>query len=144
METASPITIGQKKQLMRLLNYDEQVKEEVVIAITRQPHKHSLSDLSFADANNLIDKLGGKPAVDYDWAHFDKFNKQHSYLLSLCIQVGWSTLHARYGYVADLRRLSDFLKSDRSPVKKPLKAMTAAELSKIIYALEQIMKFKYR
>lgn len=136
MET--PITIGQKKQLMRLLRYDEQAKEEVVVSITGHPDRHSLSDLSFGDANALIEKLGGKPSVDYEWAHFDKFNKQHSYVLSLCVQAGWTTMHPRYGYVADLRRLSDFLKSERSPVQKPLRSMTKAEVSRIIYALERV------
>ncbi len=143
METAS-ITIGQKKQLMKLLRFDEQAKEEVVVGITGNPERHSLSDLTFESANELIEKLGGKPAVDYEWAHFDKFNKQHNYLLSLCIQADWSTMHPRYGYIADLRRLSAFLKSDRSPVQKPLGSMSKEEVSKVIFAIERIAKHKHK
>lgn len=79
-----------------------------------------------------------------NWAFFDKNNKQHKQILSLAIQAGWSLHNDRYGEVADLKRLSDFLKSDKSPVKKPLKEMETKELSKIIYALEQIVKHEYK
>lgn len=144
MEVAAPVTLGQKKQIMKLLRYDEEAKQEVVIGITGNPAKTNLGDLTFAGANKLINRLGGKPAVDYDWAHFDKFNSQHAYLLSLCIQAGWSISHPKYGYVANLKRLSDWLKSERCPVRKPLKTMTKQETSKVIFALEKIIKTKYK
>lgn len=138
MDTKKTITVGQKKQIMRLLQFNEEAKEEVVVGITGNPACTRLSHLTFDQANKAIRKLGGKTAVDYQWAQFDKFNGQHSYVLSLCIQLGWSINHPRYGYVADLNRLSEWLKSQRSPVRKPLRAMDKAECSKIITALENI------
>lgn len=144
MEVATPITVGQKKQLMKLLNYNEDAKEDVVMSATGNPAKKRLSDLSFSQANALIDRLGGRPAIDYGWAHFDKFNSQHAYILSLCVQAGWSIAHPKYGYVANLKRLSDWLKSERCPVRKPLKAMTKQETSKVIFAMERIIKTKYK
>jgi hypothetical protein len=79
-----------------------------------------------------------------NWAIFDKTNTQHKTILSLLRQAQWVVPHPRHGEVADLARLSTFLKSDKSPVKKPLKAMTDKETSKIIQALKGIMKYKYK
>ena len=44
----------------------------------------------------------------------------------------------------DLHRLGGWLKSDRSPVKMQLKEMNRAQLSKIIFALQQIIKSQYK
>ncbi|WP_286913088.1 hypothetical protein [Flavobacterium sp. UBA4197] len=71
-----------------------------------------------------------------NWAIFNPKNKQHKYILSLCIQKGWGVENDRYGEIADLDRLSNWLKSDKSPVRKPLKKMSSLEVSKIISALE--------
>jgi len=77
------------------------------------------------------------------WALFDKGNSQHRLILSLSIQAGWSTLHPKYGEVADLQRLQGFLKSEKAPVNKPLKQQSHHELSKTIKALEGIVKHKW-
>ena len=74
------------------------------------------------------------------WASFDKNNRAHLNILSLCRQAQWTKPHERYGEVADLNRLQAFLKSDKSPVKKPLMEMSKQEVSKIIIALEGIVK----
>ena len=79
-----------------------------------------------------------------NWAIFDKANTQHKTILSLLRQAQWVVPHPRHGEVADLARLSTFLKSDKSPVKKPLKAMTDKETSKIIQALKGIVKLRYK
>jgi hypothetical protein len=79
-----------------------------------------------------------------NWAIFDKANTQHKTILSLLRQAQWVVPHPRHGEVADLARLSTFLKSDKSPVKKPLKAMTDKETSKLIQALKGIVKSKYK
>lgn len=73
-----------------------------------------------------------------NWAVFNKDNQQHRYILSLCIQMGWSVTSERYGEVADLNRLSNWLKSNLSPIVKPLKDMEPNELSKIVSALESM------
>lgn len=77
-----------------------------------------------------------------NWAVFDSKSKKHKYILSLCIQMGWSAESDRYGEIADLDRLSKWLKSNNSPVRKPLKEMSPLEASKIISALE-IMNTKH-
>lgn len=79
-----------------------------------------------------------------NWAIFDKNNTQHKTILSLLRQAQWVVSHPRHGEVADLTRLSSFLKSDKSPIKKPLKAMTDKETSKLIQALKGIVKSKYK
>jgi len=79
-----------------------------------------------------------------DWGLFDKNNKQHLTLLSQLRTVQWTTKHERYGEVADLPRLSAFLKSDKSPVKKPLKEMKPEEVSKIIECFKSMVIKKYK
>jgi hypothetical protein len=75
---------------------------------------------------------------------FDNNNQQHKTILSLMRQAQWTVPSEKWGEVADLNRLSDFLKSDKSPVNLPLKKMTPKEVSKIIVALEGIVKSKYK
>lgn len=84
-----------------------------------------------------------KPNTE-NWALFNKNNQQHKNILSLLRQAQWTTPHPNYGQVADLERLSNFLKSEKSPVKKPLKEMKPEEVSKIIVALEGIVKSRYK
>lgn len=84
------------------------------------------------------------PTKEENWGLFDKKNMQHKAVLSLLRQIRWTVPHDRHGEVADLIRLSEFLKSDKSPVKKPLLKMTQKEVSKIIVALEGVQTFKYK
>ena len=87
---------------------------------------------------------GGRTHSKSNWGLFDKNNQQHKTLLSLLRQAQWTIPNERWGEVADLPRLSDFLKSDKSPIKKPLKKMEPWEVSKIIEALKGIVKSKYK
>ncbi|MCJ1809884.1 hypothetical protein [Flavobacterium covae] len=105
----------------------------------------SLKALTQSQAVLIIKALTGqeveKPAkksINDNWALFDKHNEQHKYILSLLIQMGWSVENERYGEVADMYRLSDWLKSEKSPVRKALTKMTPIETSKIISALESM------
>jgi hypothetical protein len=79
-----------------------------------------------------------------NWGLFDNNNQQHKTILSLLRQAQWTVPNGRWGEVADINRLSEFLKSDKSPVKKPLKKMESKEVSIIIVALEGIVKSKYK
>ncbi|MCV9928130.1 hypothetical protein OIU83_10725 [Flavobacterium sp. LS1R49] len=79
-----------------------------------------------------------------NWGLFDKNNQQHKTILSLMRQAQWTRAHERHAEVADLNRLSEFLKSDKSPVKKPLKEMTSREVSKIIVALIEIVIHRFK
>jgi hypothetical protein len=82
--------------------------------------------------------------VEANWGLFDKNNQQHKTLLSLLRQAQWTIPNKRWGEVADLERLSKFLKSDKAPVNMPLKKMLPSEVSKIIEAFKGIVKSKYK
>lgn len=56
----------------------------------------------------------------------------------------WTTPSEKWGEVADLSRLSEFLKSDLSPIKKPLKKMEPWEVSKIIECFKSMITKKYK
>ncbi|NRR90631.1 hypothetical protein HSX10_03535 [Winogradskyella undariae] len=78
------------------------------------------------------------------WSFFTVGNTQHSYILSLCIQYGWSKDHKTKAIkVADLGALDKWLrgthKIGQSPVLKPLNDMSPYECSKVIHALEQMI-----
>ena len=79
-----------------------------------------------------------------NWGFFDKNNQQHKAVLSQLRQLQWTTKSERWGEVADINRLSEFLKSDKSPVKKPLKKMDPQEVSKIIECLKSMITKKYK
>jgi len=87
---------------------------------------------------------GGRTNGNSNWGLFDKNNQQHKTILSLLRQAQWVVPNGKWGEVPDINRLSEFLKSDKSPIQKPLKKMEPHEVSKIIVALEGIVKSKYK
>lgn len=87
---------------------------------------------------------GGRGHGKSNWGLFDKNNQQHKTILSLLRQAQWVVKNEKWGEVPDINRLSEFLKSDKSPVNKPLKKMEPLEVSKIIEALKGIVKSKYK
>ncbi len=70
--------------------------------------------------------------------------KKRKVLFSLMHLAQWTIPNEKYGEVPDLKRLSTFLQSDKSPVKKKLIKMDPAELEKIIVAFTGIVKSKYK
>ncbi|MCH4824274.1 hypothetical protein ML462_13950 [Gramella lutea] len=139
-------TKEQKQAIYRLCGYQKDTKEEYVQWVTGDVNKTSTNDLSFEQANKIIKQAGGTPYKNKtdNWAFFNKDNGKHKYILSLCRQLDWTTPDERFGKVVDLNRLSEWLKSDKSPVKKPLKKMNARECSKIITALEGMIDTKFK
>lgn len=87
---------------------------------------------------------GGRTNSNSNWGLFDKNNQQHKTILSLLRQAQWVVKNDKWGEVPDINRLSEFLKSDKSPVNKPLKSMEPQEVSKIIEAFKGIVKSKYK
>ncbi|MCK8143176.1 hypothetical protein MW871_14900 [Flavobacterium sp. I-SCBP12n] len=85
-----------------------------------------------------------KGRVVLNWAIFDKTNKQHLTLLSQLRTLQWTIPSEKWGEVADLPRLSAFLKSPESPVKKPLKEMQPVEVSKTIECFKSMIRKKYK
>ncbi|MCV9934523.1 hypothetical protein OIU80_19760 [Flavobacterium sp. LS1R47] len=79
-----------------------------------------------------------------NWGLFDKNNQQHKTILSLLQQLQWVVASEKWGQVADISRLSEFLKSDKTPVKKPLKDMEPEEVSKIIECFKSMIIKKYK
>lgn len=79
-----------------------------------------------------------------NWGLFDKDNQQHRTILSHMRTAQWTVPNEKWGEVPDLERLSNFLKSDKSPIKKPLKKMEPGEVSKIIEAFKGIVNATYK
>lgn len=123
---------------------DKEAKQDFIYQFTKDSGKLSTKDLTHAQANEGIIALGGR-AHQYDnWAIFSAVNAQHIRLLSVVQEKGWTVWNEKLKrQVADLHRVSEFLKSAKSPVKKPLKEMTKREVSKIIYAFESMTKKEY-
>lgn len=135
----APITVAQKKRIMSNVRYNNDIKAEWVQWATCDNSKVNLSDLNYGQAKMIILAQEGSEIITQDnWAHFDKSNSKHRYILSLCIQLQWSKKSDRHGEIADLNRLSDWLKSNRCPVQKPLLKMKPFELTKIVSALESM------
>ena len=86
----------------------------------------------------------GKNQSNANWGLFDNRNQQHKAILSQMRTLQWVVPNEKWGEVPDLNRLSDFLKSDTSPVKKPLKKMDEKELSKMISCFESMVVKKYK
>lgn len=87
---------------------------------------------------------GGRSHSKSNWGLFDKNNQQHKTLLSQLRTLQWVVPNDKWGEVPDLNRLSEFLKSDKSPVNKPLKDMDAKEVSKIIECFKSMVTKKYK
>lgn len=134
----------EQKQLIHINAPNRDIKEEFVQWATNDNSKISTNDLNFDQANRILEKLGIKPFKAENWAKFDKSNPKHKLILSLMRQAQWTKPHPRHGEVADMDRLDSFLKSDKSPVKKPLKSMSSEEVEKIIIALNGIVKHKWK
>lgn len=135
-ETKTPeSTPNQRREIHKLTRYDKEFKCEMVKQITGDPSKVSTMDLSIVQADKLIFTL------TKNWAFYDKDNNKHMYILSLLRQMRWTVPHHIHGEVADLERFSNWLKSMKSPVKKPLKSMSPEETSRLITALESIVEW---
>ncbi len=79
------------------------------------------------------------------WGVFNVKNTRHLKILSVLKKGGivrWND--NRMDYVADMYWLSDFLKTDKSPIKKPLQAMEDHELSILIVALEGVTEHRIK
>lgn len=142
-------TKQQKHDIRKNAQYKVDIKEEWVQWATADKSKTSLNDLSYEQAEKIIRAQTGqdlKPvsADNENWAYFDKNNKRHKLILSLCRQAQWTIPHPTIGEVADLERLSAWLKSEKSPVRKKLTLMDAMEIEKIIKALNGIVKSIYK
>ena len=118
---------------------DKDQKKGLIHQFTGNYKKTSTKDLTFNQANEMIIRFGGKP-VNYDhWGLFDAKNGAHLKVLNVLQEIGWIIYNEQQKRnVADIYRFSEWLKSNKAPVQKPLKRMQPKEVSKIITALEGI------
>ncbi len=118
---------------------DPDQKKSLIQQYTSDWNKTSTKDLTLDQANEIIIRFGGKPITYENWAFFDNTKASHRNILSLCSQMDWTVYNKdKDMYYADLYRLSEWLKSAKSPVKKPLQKMNKSEISKIIVALSNM------
>lgn len=147
-----PITAYQIKEIRKNANFQEDIKEEWVQWVTGDVARTSLKSLTQAQAVRIISQQtgaqvvteGGRTQGKSNWGLFDKENKKHLTILAQMRTAQWVVPNEKYGEVPDLERLSDFLKSEKSPINKPLKQMEPWEVSKIIEAFKGIVKSKYK
>ncbi|STZ48157.1 Uncharacterised protein [Myroides odoratimimus] len=143
-------TKQQKFRIRKNCGFNEGIKEEFVQWATEDNSKTSLNDLSYEQAERILNAQEGnreqktrnrKKYID-EWEVFDSKNKQHSTILSLLWQL--KLVHEVNGRdVADMTRFALWLKSSRSPVQKPLKKMTKMEVSRIIGALQKMTQKRW-
>jgi len=141
-----PILTWQVNRIMKNCQYKDDIKAEWVQWVTGDVKRTSLKSITQAQAKKIIMTQEGSTPVttgrdlSENWATFDKSNQKHRVILSCMYQAQWTVPSDKYGEIPDMERLSNFLKSDRSPVKKPLKDMQPFELEKVIAALNGIIK----
>ncbi|RWX00946.1 hypothetical protein [Flavobacterium cerinum] len=133
-----------QKRLIHINTANRDIKEEFVQWATDDNKKISCDDLSFDEANKILVHIGQKPHKLAFRAKFDKTNPRHKYILSLCIQRGMSHRSGKYGYIADLDALNEWMHSNKCPVQKRLMDMDNDELSTFIGALEGMTLSKYK
>lgn len=141
----STITKPQIQQLQTICAGKFRSREERLEALSEMMGVEVLSvkDLNRLQADELIYFFNTGKTLDHSsWAFFDRHSTQHKTILSLCHQLGW--VQEENPQFADLQRLGGWLKSDKSPVKMPLKEMDKPQLSKIIFALQNMLKTKYK
>lgn len=141
------ITKFQINQIMKNCNYKVEMKDEWVQWATGDVNRTSLRSITHDQAIKIMHQQTGTKPLQEDennWGEFDKNNRQHLTLLAYMRTAQWTTPNEKHGEVADISRLSDFLKSDKSPILKPLKKMEPWEVSKIIEAFKGIVKSKYK
>jgi len=143
-----PITPFQKKRIMHNCNYQVEIKNEWVQWVTGDTNRTSLSSITQAEAVRIMKQQTGDTteAVEKsveNWGIFDKENAQHRYILSVLRQANIVVKSEKWGEIPDTAGWLDrFLKSPKSPVKKPLKDMAKWEVSRIIVSLENISLWK--
>ncbi len=103
----------------------------------------STKDLSRNEADDVITYLTTGNVAHYtSFALFDKNNPRHMKILSLARELDW--IDEKTGY-ADLNRLGGWFRSSRCPVQdKKLKDMNYEDISKVIKALENMVKTKWK
>lgn len=144
-----PILKWQVNRIMKNAQYKVDIKDEWVQWVTADVNRTSLRTITQAQAKKIIvaqeglEPLNQSKQSSENWGLFDKYNSQHKRIQSNLRAANIVVKNGRHGEVADMKGwFNRFLKSDKSPVKKPLKKMTPQEVSKIIKALDGVVIWK--
>ena len=134
------ISKRQIKILQNLLGKRFNGREERIAFLSdfAQRELSSSKELTEDEAFEVLDWLKYNYSKE---AYFDSHSTQHLSLLAKCHELGW--VREDNPKIPDLGRLGKWLLSKRCPVQKPLKEMTTKEVSKVIGALEKIIKKRY-
>ncbi|AOW08721.1 hypothetical protein [Flavobacterium gilvum] len=142
-----PILLWQVNRIMKNCHYQVETKNEWVQWVTGDVKRSSLKSITQAQAKKIIMTQEGSTPINEpkaeNWGLFDTNNTQHRRIQANLRAANIVVKSEKWGEVADMLGWFDrFLKSDKSPVKKPLKQMTAIEVSKIIRALDGVVIWK--
>ncbi|MCI2229559.1 hypothetical protein MC378_10305 [Polaribacter sp. MSW13] len=142
------ISKKQIQQIQIILSKRELDREERLQFLSDHFNREitTTKDLTFVEAEDLIYFLNTGKKSNSNWAFFDKskFVSERKLLFSYLYQAQWVTKKEGYTEVPDLERLSNFLKSPKSPVKKPLKKFEKQDWSKLLQAFRNIVKGTYK
>lgn len=143
-----PITPFQIKRIMQNCAYQVETKNEWVQWVTGDANRTSLKSITHDEAIKILLQQTGAQVppsgAEGAWGKFDHKNPKHKVILSLLHQLDWTTPSTKYGTVPDIDLLSNWLQSDKSPVKKPLMKMETHEVEKTITALSGIVKSRFK
>jgi hypothetical protein len=117
------------------------------MTITTQPRKPIVYSGSGSAVDNYFSDQPQQEDKPENWGSFTKSNPnptKRKVLFSMLHQLQWTKPSTKYGEVPDLDRLSKFLQSEKSPVKKPLKDLSEPEMEKLITAFKGILKSTYK
>lgn len=113
-----------------------------------QREVNSTKDLTKQEADELLSCLYKENYVRDNWASFniktEKYRSERKLLFSLMHQAQWVVPNERHNEVPDLNRLSNFLKSPKSPVQKPLMKMVKSDWEKLITVFTNIVRGTYK
>ena len=142
------IQANQIKQIQTIMSSRFTDRDERLdfISALFEKEVNSTKELSSIEADDLIYYLNTGKKATANWAFFDKtkFISERKLLWSYLYQAQWVVKNEKYTEVPDLERLSNFLKSAKSPVNKPLKKWAKADWSKILHAFRNIAKGTYK
>lgn len=140
------ITTDQIKIIQTIFSKKKLDRDERLAYISGffQQDVKSLKDLTKIQAIHLTRHLNGEQTEPFQiYAYFNAQNPQHRALLARCYELGWVVSHDGR-VIADLNKLGSWLISKRSPVKKALMDMSHKEVSKVIFAVENMTRGKYK
>ncbi|MGB0871368.1 MAG: hypothetical protein ACPGSD_17395 [Flavobacteriales bacterium] len=138
-----------KEQIIKIhtiLNNDGRLEEKPhLVSRFTSNGEMSTKALSFEQANELIKYLGGTPhkqkkPTDFSFGVLNRSIKQHSYIVSLLFQLGWTRKsNNRDLLIVDTERFGAWVKA-RTKLKEPIGKLNRSDTSVVITQLEQMLK----